>query len=577
MVTNASSFAKTICSICYEDLKPIVEDLQGISVCGHVFHELCLQQWFEYCSNSKKCTCPVCKQSCTGSDVMRLYFQSLGDQNESLLSQKVTEFRDDPELLRGEVKRLEIKVTGLSTNLESHEKELKQLNEELYCCKDQLKKEVILKNDAIEQKSTFQRLLCSKFEELDAVKLDCSKLQERNMALAKELAALKLVSDLNLGEDEILKFASFGNEANNKDTIDILRNSLVIRNKSYKELMAKCNQHGRGEARYCKKLEKAKEKISKLKTKIQELEMIVEVKENEALRALKVSKKIHRKEVNLNGIDGNSNASPSAHFPSEVKKHPQSVVKLDHKANFNSNQGNYKITSDMSANSTKEWTSTVAPNKERYTSIIMEEELPAVRRLSDESKLTISGDLKSAPGKSESVSDFGNNVKVDGIAEAGMHFGSSRFNNDKGNTLAASTDDEVILILDDERDVQPVLNIRKEFPSTSSLSRPGDICFSSGLLGPDGTNRYLGKWCKRSQSNEPTSLQCISANKGDLIAVGSDGRGGRIKVLRSLNESSLDFKESSPAAKRSKYGAKASNSQSQGCLQMEHFFGRATK
>ena len=35
--------------------------------------------------------------------------------------------------------------------------------------------------------------------------------------------------------------------------------------RSYKELMAKCNALGRGEARSLKKLEKAKEKITKLK------------------------------------------------------------------------------------------------------------------------------------------------------------------------------------------------------------------------------------------------------------------------------------------------------------------------
>jgi hypothetical protein len=41
MVTSPNnSFAKTICSICYEDLKPIIEDLQSITICGHVFHEL---------------------------------------------------------------------------------------------------------------------------------------------------------------------------------------------------------------------------------------------------------------------------------------------------------------------------------------------------------------------------------------------------------------------------------------------------------------------------------------------------------------------------------------------------------
>lgn len=29
-----------ICAICYEDARPVCEDLQSISACGHVFHEL---------------------------------------------------------------------------------------------------------------------------------------------------------------------------------------------------------------------------------------------------------------------------------------------------------------------------------------------------------------------------------------------------------------------------------------------------------------------------------------------------------------------------------------------------------
>lgn len=39
------------------------------------------------------------------------------------------------------------------------------------------------------------------------------------------------VSDLSLDENEVLKFASLGNDANNKDTIDVLRKSLIIRNR----------------------------------------------------------------------------------------------------------------------------------------------------------------------------------------------------------------------------------------------------------------------------------------------------------------------------------------------------------
>lgn len=41
--------------------------------------------------------------------------------------------------------------------------------------------------------------------------------------------------------------------------------SYVVFLRSYKELMAKCNALGRGDARSLRKLEKAKEKIQKLK------------------------------------------------------------------------------------------------------------------------------------------------------------------------------------------------------------------------------------------------------------------------------------------------------------------------
>ncbi|KAK2995839.1 hypothetical protein RJ640_006178, partial [Escallonia rubra] len=287
VVDNA--FAKTICSICYEDLKPIVEDLQSISICGHVFHEL--WSWFEYCSNGKKKNCPVCKQTCSEANVARLYFQSVGDQNDLSASQSTHGYFEDPKELQREVKRLERKAVGLNSVVENQQKELNAVNEELCNCKKQLKLEVMLKNNALEEKAVVQQLLHLKSEELNTLTSERVRLQERNMALAKELAALKLVSDLNLEEEDVLKLASLGKEGNNhKETIDILRKSLVIRNKSYKELMAKCNALGRGEARSLSKLGKANEKLKKLKTRVQELETVVEVKENKDLRAFKASK-----------------------------------------------------------------------------------------------------------------------------------------------------------------------------------------------------------------------------------------------------------------------------------------------
>ncbi|KAL7207460.1 hypothetical protein ACSBR1_029417 [Camellia fascicularis] len=158
--SGGSTIAKPICSICYEDLNPIIEDLQSISICRHVFCELCLQQCIEYCSNAKKKRCLVCKQA------------------------------------------------------------------------------------------------FSEANELDRSTLECVRLQERNMALAKELAALKL-----------------------------------------------------GEARALHKLGKAKEKIKKLKARIQGLKTAVEVKDNEVLRALKASKKTILEGDILNDVDWNSNSS----------------------------------------------------------------------------------------------------------------------------------------------------------------------------------------------------------------------------------------------------------------------------
>lgn len=41
------------------------------------------------------------------------------------------------------------------------------------------------------------------------------------------------------------------------------------------------------------------------------------------------------------------------------------------------------------------------------------------------------------------------------------------------------------------------------------------------------------------QSKGSVGLQGSGANSGDLISVGADGRGGRIKVLRSINQASM--------------------------------------
>ncbi|KAJ4728213.1 E3 ubiquitin-protein ligase TRAIP-like [Melia azedarach] len=562
-----NKFGKTICSICYEDLKPIVEDLQVISICGHVFHELCLQQWFEYCSSAKKCTCPVCKQSCSPKNVSRLYFQSLGDQIDLTIPQKPRNPElEDPEILRGQVKRLEVKVSRLNSALESQQKELKEINDELCLSKERIREEVELKNEAFRKKTSLELLYLSKSQELDKSTSECLKLQERNMALAKELAALKLVSDLNLDEDEVLKFASLGNGANNKDTIDVLRKSLVTRNKNYTELMAKCNLLGREKARSCEKLNKAKDKMNKLKTRVQELETAIEAKDNEVLRALRVSKKTSKKgsfesfdnevlralkvsketsrkgEVLKGSEDKVNSLSNCISLEDEMEQCSLPIYSLDEPARVpndfpcSTKRENFNTIEEINPDHTKEGLSTNSHKKER-NAVLYED----TSRFSS----AVLG-LSSPDSQYETIADV---VYKSNVARIG-----------------AIPDEDVPLIVDDSSQNQPFLNIRKTFSSPIPLTKPGDVCFSSGVLGPDGTNRYLGKWCKRGQNK--------GSNNGDLIAVGADGRGGRIKVLRSSNQSSLDDKDNHLCAKRLKYGAKTSSIQSQGCLQIEHFFGR---
>ncbi|KAE9605375.1 hypothetical protein Lal_00025419 [Lupinus albus] len=579
MVDISVEFSGTICSICYESLNPINEDLQSISICGHVFHELCLQQWFEY-SKAKKHTCPVCKQGCKVDDACRLYFQSIGEGNEAVLSaQKPFDFQQDVGVLRKEVKLLEVKVSGLSSQLNRQGKELQEVTDELCACKKQAKIDIALKNQALNEKATLQFQLRMKSEELEKSSFEHFRLEERNMALAKELAALKLASDLDLDEEDVVRLATLGNGANSKDTIDTLKKSLVLRNKSYKELMVKCNLLGRGEVRYSKKLVKAKEKIAKLKAKVQELETAAEVKENEYLmsRKHKASKKAKSSKTLKNSINSNPNVLAASEYSSKEKIKqiltPQSGKDLTLNNNSNSVQSLNIENSDAAKNKAANFgnvsETTLSVDKEREV-ISIDDDSAFTKTLPEHPKLNC---------KEQDMDDVALRKPTLAKPEAAMQgkcnlAESSRIDIDIEipNTWSGVMDDDVTLLYN-VKQAEPMINIRKESPST--LSSSGDICFTGGLLGPDGTHRYLGKWCKRGQNSEPASAK--GSGNGDLIAVGADGRGGRTKALRSSNQTFSDGKESSLSSKRLKFGSKTNSVQSKGCLQIEHFFGRATQ
>ncbi|KAL3517215.1 hypothetical protein ACH5RR_024117 [Cinchona calisaya] len=584
--TNPTTpFSKTICSICYEDLKPIVEDLQSISICGHVFHELCLQQWFEYCTNGKKKNCPVCKQICSNANAGRLYFQSIGDPNE-YLTQKAGDYGESPEELRNEVKRLEGKVLGLTSALEQQQKSFEAVNSELSAFKEKVKVEVGLKNEALKQNATIQQLMHMKSEELDRSTLECMRLQDRNIALAKELAALKLASDLNLEEDEVLKLACLGNEVNSKETIDVLKKSLVIRNKSYKELMTKCIVLGRGEARSLSKLEKANEKIKKLKERIHELESVAEVKDNEALRILKSSQKA------TYAVDGCTNGSEQGTRNDVCSYRDQSKELVSDKEMGVSDNSyclsNKRKLKSSGLTSDRGTMDNVMPRKVTPDTLEKEGFL-----LNQDKKVRETFVPESSCGQFKPLAENGvavrksisrtgykeSETQTQGQGNIDRASGAMGSTNSNTDNKAAVMDNDVILLDNDVESPQHLLNVRKGTSIPVVVSKPGDCCFTGGLLGPDGTNWHLGKWCKRKnkQASQPLGLQGSIASTADLIAVGADGRGGRIKVLRTLNQSSLDNGETLTSAKKLKVGSKPSTFPSHGSLQIEHFFGKASQ
>ncbi|XP_051129215.1 uncharacterized protein LOC127250068 [Andrographis paniculata] len=589
---GTNSFAKPICSICYEDLRPAIEHLQSISLCGHVFHELCLQQWFEYCPNLKKKSCPICKQACTNANVGRLYFQSVGDPTDCTLPQKSNNYDRNPEELQKEVNRLEGKALALASSLEQQQKEFKQVNDQLLSCKEQLKIEMALKSEALTRIATTQQLLCVKSKEQDILTLEHKRLQERNMALAKELAALKLASDLDLEEDEIVKLASLGNEIGSRESIDVLRKSLVIRNKSYKELMAKCNTLGRGEAQCLRKLEKANEKIKKLKSRVQALEASVEIKENEALRVLKdqgIKSKMDLEENEAKRpVKRTKLADPSDMLDTMLRSRrtAEPCELLTGKSMIDSNatghgDGHNSMERVLCAG-TNQGKSAAAlcpcTSVQGFSSNIL-------RPHADYSQCT----QDMSVGAQNDVK-IGNSSYEDRILGSLLPTEEECRKEDQVKKLPANVDGEGVRCYGDTNSVQASFNIRKETaPDAHIVSpQPGGECFSGGVLGGDGTQWHLGKWSKKGQQSKGSSSASNYSRSGDLIAVGADGRGGQIKVMRSVdrslqdqdvegnNYSSRANRKRKPGPGGAKSKAKANKLQQQGHLQIEHFFHRTS-
>ncbi|XP_020578991.1 E3 ubiquitin-protein ligase TRAIP-like [Phalaenopsis equestris] len=541
--TASSGMQKAICTICFEDLKPITEDLQTLPICGHVFHELCIQQWLEYCPAGKKPTCPVCKQSCSRKNLTRLYFQSTGDSTElssSLSTQGPA--NADAKTLAEEVRRLEMKLAAMTTASENQQAHLKKLEEELSAWKQLATREELQKEELKKVKEYKEHLLFMKMEELSIKTEEIAKLQERSMALAKELAALKLATDINLEEEEMVKLASFGHGSNTENALDVLKKSLVLRNKSYRDLMIQCNILGRSETRTSKKLEKANEKIDKLKIRLQEVEKALEEKENEILRHLKASTKLKPKQVNLSWIE--QNVSCPTIEDQAVKQYAME--------NSNRNQ----ICRSERTNPQK----ISSPPVYEENKCAVDWNMDSCNCI-DVDNLNLISDSNDYPNLVVKREDGRGDPNAPPISGVGFY---SMLNAPAytmvGNDSKDGEDDSTEKIL--------MSGIQKGVPCYAAKNE-AQTCITSACSGnPSFPGSHVSEKAYRSMSRWRKHAQPISSS-GDLIVVGADGRGGRIKVLKTRDEC-LGDSMLTVGAKRQKWETKSKCQ-----FHIEHFFEKA--
>uniref|UniRef100_A0A0E0EHW5 RING-type domain-containing protein n=1 Tax=Oryza meridionalis TaxID=40149 RepID=A0A0E0EHW5_9ORYZ len=501
-----------VCTICYEDLRPLSDQhLHCLPACGHVFHALCVEQWLEYCpGGKKKLTCPICKQPCGAAHPpTRLFFQSTGacptqSASSSPSRQEPTDGGADREELAAEVARLEQKAASLGR---------------VAMWREKAGAAEVMKESVRREKECVQHLLNAKTEELSRKTSECGRLQEKCLALAKELAALKLSTDMNLQEEEILKLASLGNHGNAENAVDVLTRSLALRNKSYKELMIQCNVLGRSESRSQQRFEKAKELIKKLKDPCDKPGPSPEAKSD-----LNIKDKMDDKHADVIDLDADD-----------------SVFQHEHKKGLSAkpfgNDGNnldFQSRSSLQERYRKESipckTSFVAEeNSFLKHSMVTErsalQESLTTNKLQSFQETPVLRSMKSTTSTWEKET-----LTIDGISKQATRMAPGTGPQQVHNFNSLSDDFQI-----------PIRN-----------------------LGGEGTGKSVGKWCKGVAT--PASLN-TNANKRNLIAVGPDRRGGKVKILRDLGK----FQDSKTQAlwpKAQKVGSRGGQSQ------IDHFFGK---
>ncbi|CAO2168021.1 unnamed protein product [Urochloa humidicola] len=578
-----------VCTICYEDLRPLSDQhLHCLPACGHVFHALCLDQWLEYCpGGKKKRTCPVCKQACGAAHPpTRLYFQSTGACPTQAGGPASPDGPGgpDPEALAAELARIEQKAASLGKVVEEQRDGIKNLNAEVARWMAKAAAAEALQEAARKEKECVQMLLNVRTEELSRKTSECERLQEKSLALAKELAALKLSSGMNLQEEEILKLASLGNHGNLENAVDVLKRSLAIRNKSYKELMIQCNVLGRSESRMQQKVEKARELVKKLKARVQELEKELEEKENGLIRDLRSSKKLKADQAKSGNITANDRIPcPSAEYRNQTTKldevmqdscndkpdlnqlKPEAKSDLNSNGNLDKNIDVIELDADDSAFRDEHKTQFSAKPFGTDDSTLDSQKKSSLyqndNRQSTAFECTTTHVVKEASflkhreatGKSTSLENL----------RAKLHIPQESLF-ERSTNVTTSTWEKETLTIDGISKQTTRLTSGTGPQQIHNFNTLSDDFQTSGIPGMDGARKSIGKWCKGSTAPGSASA---NPNRGSLIAVGPDGRGGKVKILRDLGRSQ-ESKSQALWPKAQKVGSKGGQSQ------IDHFFGK---
>uniref|UniRef100_A0A0A9EBS7 Uncharacterized protein n=1 Tax=Arundo donax TaxID=35708 RepID=A0A0A9EBS7_ARUDO len=349
--------------------------------------------------------------------------------------------------------------------------------------------------------------------------------------------------------------------------------------------MIQCNVLGRSESRMQQKLEKAKELVKKLKTRVQELEKELEEKENGLIRGLRASKKFKTDQSKSGNITANSGfPSPSAGYENESVK-PDEVMHdpCNDKSHLDGSKPEAK--SDLNSKDNLDNKNADVIDLDADDSVF-----------GDEHKIEFSANPF---GNCDSTLDSRNKAglcqddnkqsrtfacrtmyvaKETSFAKRTDAIGKSTFHENLPTKLHIHQENPILRSTDvttskQEKETLTIDGISKQATRLTSGTGPqqihnlnslSDDFQAPGNLGVDGARKSIGKWCKGSTA--PVSASA-NANRGNLIAVGPDGRGGKVKILRDLGRFQ-DSKSQALWPKAQKVGGKGGQSQ------IDHFFGK---